>query len=209
MGARVQSFMRFFFSIALSAFTFVFAPCHAKVLLTLETSMAFTDKDILVFEDPTQQATVQDVYKQQDKFVKPEYLIPLAKLSAVQFLIVCHPPYPPCVLLTIMVSIGLKNRMNAISSTRVPSPMRSLFLGWARYRATAPEAAMRFAYRGSTAAQVVECSQAFEALLGTCLPMRETARKVVPSDVGTGSTGLWQRHECQLHRAVGAMVFWC
>ncbi len=73
----MQTIMRFFFSIALLAFTCAFAPCHAKVLLTPETSMVFTDKDILVFEDPTQQATVQDVYKQQDKFVKPECIKPL------------------------------------------------------------------------------------------------------------------------------------
>jgi hypothetical protein len=70
----MQSIMRFFFSIALLALTFAFAPCYANILVTPETPMVFTDKDILVFEDPTQQATVQDVYKQQDKFVKPEQI---------------------------------------------------------------------------------------------------------------------------------------
>jgi serine phosphatase RsbU (regulator of sigma subunit) len=68
----MYSIMRFILSIALLAFTCVFAPCQAKILVTPETPMVFTDKDILVFEDPTQQATVHDVYKQQDKFVKPE-----------------------------------------------------------------------------------------------------------------------------------------
>lgn len=70
----MHSIMRFFFSLTLLVFTCVFAPCQAKILVTPETSMVFTDKDILVFEDPTQQATVHDVYKQQDKFVKPEQI---------------------------------------------------------------------------------------------------------------------------------------
>jgi len=36
--------------------------------------MVFTDKDILVFEDPTRQVTVEEVYKQQDRFVRPEQI---------------------------------------------------------------------------------------------------------------------------------------
>ena len=70
----MQSILRIFFRITLLALTFAFPPCYAKILVTPETPMVFTDKDVLIFEDPTQQATVHDVYKLQDKFVQPEQI---------------------------------------------------------------------------------------------------------------------------------------
>lgn len=67
-------FTRFYLTLALLAVACVVTPSHAKISMTPETPMVFTDKDILVFEDPTQQATAQDVYAQQHNFVKPEQI---------------------------------------------------------------------------------------------------------------------------------------
>ncbi|MEB3213515.1 MAG: SpoIIE family protein phosphatase [Leptolyngbyaceae bacterium] len=65
---------RFYLSVTLLAVACLFTPSYAKILMTPETPMVFTDKDIVVFEDPTQQTTVQDVYNQQYNFVKPEQI---------------------------------------------------------------------------------------------------------------------------------------
>lgn len=70
----MRLFKNFYFTIILLAFASMLAPAHAKIALTPATPMVFSDKEILVYEDPTQRATVQEVYEKRDQFVPPEQI---------------------------------------------------------------------------------------------------------------------------------------
>lgn len=65
----MRHFKNFLLGIGLLATAVVTVPSFAKIIVSPETTMVFSDKDILVFEDPTRRATAEQVYQKIDEFV--------------------------------------------------------------------------------------------------------------------------------------------
>jgi len=70
----MRNFKSLYFRIALLWFAVFVVPAHAKIMVSSSTPMVFSDKEILVFVDPTQQATAQEVYEKKDQFVHPDQI---------------------------------------------------------------------------------------------------------------------------------------
>lgn len=70
----MRTFKSFYFRVVLCVFAVLAVPAHAKILVSSSTPMVFSDKDILVFADPTQQVTAQEVYEKKGQFVHPDQI---------------------------------------------------------------------------------------------------------------------------------------